>query len=130
MKFLVDSSEFPIIFITYPEKTENSEIDAYADKLDALMQRAHIATVIDVRAVSVMDAGAAQRQYLAKQVDRVTQKHPGALISEAVIFKGRLLRAAYTAFQWVKKDSSYQSRAFETVDEAKVWSEEQVKAAL
>lgn len=129
MEFEIDSSQFPLVKILYPEKASNAGISAYGKALSEVMSRGRLATVIDLRQVAVFAAGAEQRKFLAEQVDAATLANPGQLLAEAVIFNSKVLKAAYTAFKWMRKDNSFESRAFTDLENAQSWAESQLKQA-
>ena len=129
MNFVIDDVRFPLVLIHYPEQASDEGIAQYGQQLEKVMGRGKLATVVDLRKVSVIPAGARQRRFLAEQVDAATLAHPGALIAEAVIFNSKLLKAAYTAFQWMRKDKSYPSQAFTEPEPAQRWAETRLREA-
>ncbi len=129
MHFDLVDRDFPLVRITYPAEASFEEIEDYSRRLEASLARGRQSTGVDVRAVKVLGSGAEQRRYLAEQVDAATTRHPGVLVSESVVLNSKVLSAAYTAFNWMRRDKSYSSRAFSTVTAAEVWSTEQLRSA-
>ncbi|MFH1810686.1 MAG: hypothetical protein ABIJ09_18230 [Pseudomonadota bacterium] len=129
MSFDIDDTGFPLVRISYPAQASLEEIEAYGTRLERVLCRGRQATVVDVRAVSVLQSGAEQRRYLAQQVDAATTRHPDTLVAEAVVLNSKILSAAYTAFNWLRADSTYPSRAFSTVEAAEGWARAQLLLA-
>lgn len=122
---------FPLVVITYPSYMTHAEADAYAQQLAQVMQRGRIGTVVDIRAIDSSAVTSTDRKYLAAVVDAVTKTRAGGLVAEAIVLDSPLLRGLYTAYCWLRLDSSYPSRAFGTVDQARVWvAAELAKAKL
>lgn len=126
MEFHINDSAFPLVHITYPELAKHEEIARYGKALATVMQRGRLVTVVDVRSVSVLRSGAEQRKYLAQQVDQATQANKGHLLAEAVVLNSKVLKAAYTAFGWMRRDQSYESRAFTELEPALRWAQSKI----
>jgi len=118
----IDTEALPLVRITYPALLTEADVDAYALKLRALFEEARIATVVDLRALAPNAAGAAGRQYLAAAIDVVTNAHPGRLVAEAIVMDSAIIRGLYTAYCWIRKDTSYPSRAFRDMQAAELWA--------
>ena len=129
MEFVIDTSQFPLVMIRYPAQSSKENIAKYGQELDKVMKSGPLATVVDVRKVMVFSAGAEQRRFLAEQVDAATLANPGQLVAEAVVFNSKVLKGAYTAFNWIRKDKSYESRAFTDIESARSWSQAQLADA-
>lgn len=124
----IDTKSLPLVRITYPSVLSPEDVDEYAAQVGRLLSRARIATNVDIRQIDPTVPGVAGRKYLAEAVDRVTKAHPGRLIAEAIVMDSAVLRGLYTAFCWVRKDTSYVSKAFGDVVGAETWVHAQIES--
>jgi len=124
----IETRAFPVVRITYPALLTDRDVDGYVEALGEVLRRGRIGTVVDIRALDPKAVGAAERQYLAAAIDRMTAEHPNRLVAEAIVMNSALLRGLYTAYCWVRRDASYPSRAFRDVAAAESWVRGQLRA--
>ncbi len=124
----IDTERFPIVRITYPAMLTEADVDEYTARLGEVLRRGKVGTVVDIRPLKPGTVGAADRQYLAAAVDDMTRAHPGRVVVEAIVMDSAILRGLYTAYCWIRKDASYQSRAFRDLADAEAWVREVLEA--
>lgn len=117
----IDTHDLPLVRISYPVLLTEVDVQEYASRLGHLLAQSCIGTVVDIRLLDPNAVGAADRQYLAAAMDATTRAHPNKLIAEAIVMDSAILRGLYTAYCWIRKDTSYRSRAFGDPAEAEVW---------
>jgi hypothetical protein len=131
MRFMIDTSAFPLVHITYPSHAELHQIDEFVEALGVIHQRGRMSVLVDINPLDSSKATPVHRKRLAEGLDALTRKNPGIVISEAVVTSSAILRGVFTAYSWLKTDRSYPSKCLHDVATALAWTEARLgKAGL
>ncbi|MEQ9075112.1 MAG: hypothetical protein RLP09_14735 [Sandaracinaceae bacterium] len=128
-EFLIDASGFPLVSIVYPADSPVEGIDRYLERIGRVFERGRFVTVVDIRAVSLAVAHAANRKRVAEGIDRLTEAFPGVLVGEAVVVANGLMRGMVTAYNWLRRDKSTPTEVFTGLDDARGWARERARLA-
>lgn len=128
-KYIINTDYHPLVLVTYPPVLILSEFDAYISQLRPVYQRGKLALLADLRAGNPVRYSANDRKHLASAVDGLTLEFPNAVVAEAVVTSSAVFRGVFTAYNWLKKDRSYQSKCFTSTAVAVDWATEQLAEA-
>ncbi len=117
----VDDSEWPLVRVVYPERLEPAVIDVYAEVVRGLGERGEYWVLIDLRQVHPRAATQELRNHLAERMNAVHRDLPGRVQGEAAVSASFVVRAYYSAYQWLRRNQSFPARIFPTERAARIW---------
>jgi hypothetical protein len=114
----IDWTHFPIVSFTYLSDMRLEDVDGLITGLEQTIARGRFLAFIDLNAVGEFDART--RIAIAKRVNDLERKHPGACLAEAGFAKSRLQRGIFTAYNWIREGNTPR-KTFDSEDEARRW---------
>ncbi len=125
MKVEVDSSQWPIVHLTFPVEVTFADVEQLAESVRTIFRaRGPVALVADIEALRVRTVTPMLRSFIAEEVDKLAVQ--GAIVAEAVVVSHPLLRGLHLAYTWARRSCDYPARTFTTIQEATQWASQLV----
>lgn len=126
-KFIVDTSAWPIVSITYPPVPTVESIAQFVRQIDAVMadakrRRAHVAGVADLSQLRITAATSETRAALAEGLAELDAKYPNLAVCDAVISQSPMVRGLVAAHSALRMRRNHITRTFSCRAEAMSWA--------
>ena len=123
----VDQSRAPLYEMTFPSETSDQELFQLCQARERWAQRATYRVAWVVNLAGILQATAQQRKIFSEHLKRFEPHDLAYNLGSALLVPSPFVRGIVTAIFWLKQPR-FPNECFGTLEEARVWAEQQLQA--
>src|SRR5690606_24195724 len=119
----VNDSQWPVVRIDFLGNISFQDVEKLSKELRKVqLTRGAFVVLSDLTNLRAASATARLRQAIAEVADEFSGQ--GALLAEAVIVPNPILRALFTGYTWLRRNTQHDQKTFADFESALSWAQE------